>query len=218
MNSIDVTTAPAEAPLATHAPAYAGEPAATERSRLRMHPERSAPDEVAAILRDGLVAHVAIADEGGPVVIPMTYHFDPEQPRRLYIHGAHHSRLMRHVASGAPVCVSVTLVDGLVYSRSALYHSVNYRSAVCFGTARVVDDREEQRRVSDGLVLRYFPGRIAGVDYAAVPDAHLKATAFLAIEISEASAKVRRGGPRGPLDDDPTAPGTAGVLFFDPPR
>lgn len=204
--------APAQDPAARYPEAVTG------RTRLRIHPERSAPDELAGILRDGLVAHVAIADEAGPVVIPMTYHFDVAQPRRLYIHGAHHSRLMRQVASGASVCVTVTLVDGLVYSKSALYHSVNYRSAVCFGTARVVDDREEQRRVSEGLVLRYFPGRTAGVDYDAVPEAHLDATAFLAIEIEEASAKVRRGGPRGPHDHDPDAPGSAGVLHFDPPR
>jgi uncharacterized protein len=217
---MDSTASPAtratpSAEAAAHAPAPAP---ATDRARVRIHPERSAPDEVVGILRDGLVAHVAIADELGPVVIPMTYFYDPERPRTLYIHGAHHSRLMRQVATGAPICLSVTLVDGLVYSRTALYHSVNYRSAVCFGTARVVDAREEQRLASEGLVQRYFPGRTAGVDYEAVPDAHLQATAFLAIEISDASAKVRRGGPRGPMDQDPNAPGTAGVLFFAPPR
>lgn len=213
---------PSTAPTPPSAPAESTDPAtpatAPDRARVRIHPERSAPQEVVAILRDGLVANVAITDEAGPVVIPMTYHFDPGQPQRLYIHGAHHSRLMRQVASGAPVCVSVTLVDGLVYSKSALYHSVNYRSAICFGTARVVHDRDEQRRVSDGLVSRYFPGRTAGVDYAEVPDAHLDATTFLAIEIEEASAKVRRGGPKGPHDHDPAAPGTAGILHFDPPR
>lgn len=200
-------------PTPTLAPVPSG-----ERTRLRVHPERNAPDEISAILHGGLVAQAAIADELGPVVIPMTYHYDLAHPRRLHIHGAHHARLMQQVASGAPVCVSVTLVDGLVYSRTALYHSVNYRSAICFGTARVVADRQEQRAISEGLVLRYFPGRTPGVDYELVPDAHLDATAFLAIEITEASAKVRRGGPRGPRDDDPGAPGTAGVVSFDPPR
>ena len=190
----------------------------SERTRIRVHPERSAPDELFGILRDALVAHVAIADEEGPVVIPMTYQVDESLPFTIYVHGGHHARLMRHVASGAPVCVTVTLVDGLVYSRTALYHSVNYRSAVCFGTGRVVTDAEEKRRVSAGLVQRYFPGRVAGVDYEPVTDAHLDATAFVALEITEASAKARRGGPKGPRDGDADAPGTAGVLHFDPPR
>lgn len=185
---------------------------ASPRTELHVHPERAAPGEIAAILREGLVAHVAIADDAGPVVIPMTYHVDDEEPAAIYVHGAHHSRLMAHVASGAPVCVSVTLVDGLVYSRTALYHSVNYRSAVCFGRARVVADAGEQRRISEGLVRRYFRGRTAGIDYDPIPDAHLGATAFVAIDIEEASGKVRRGGPKGPRDNDPAAPGSAGVI------
>jgi uncharacterized protein len=192
--------------------------AGSERTRLRVHPERSTPSELADILRGGLIAQVAIADEHGPVVIPMTYYVDSESPTSIYIHGAHHSRLMAHTGSGKPVCVSITLVDGLVYSRTALYHSVNYRSAVCFGTARVVDDVDEQRRVSEGLVTRYFPARTAGVDYDTIPEEHLGATAFVAIDIVEASAKVRRGPPKGPRDHDPDAPGSAGVIDFSPPR
>lgn len=190
----------------------------SDRTRLRIHPERTAPSEVEGILRDGLVAHIAIADDEGPVVIPMTYAVDASRPGTIYVHGAHHSRLMKHVASGKPVCVSVTLVDGLVYSRTALYHSVNYRSAVCFGTARVVDDPAEQMFASVALVTRYFPGRTEGVDYDPIPDDHLRGTAYVAIEVTDASAKLRRGGPKGPRDNDPTAPGTAGVLMFDPPR
>ena len=101
-------------------------------TRVRVHPERESTEDAAAILAAGYVAHVGFAVEGQPYVIPMTYQFDPAEPTRLYIHGAHHSRLMAHLATGAPVCVTVTLVDGLVYSRTALYHSVNYRSVVCF--------------------------------------------------------------------------------------
>lgn len=190
----------------------------TERTRLRVHPERSVPDEVPNILRDGLIAHVGIADEGGPVVIPMTYYVTPERPYTVYIHGAHHSRLMAYIASGKPVCITVTMVDGLVYSRTALYHSMNYRSAVCFGTARIVDDPAEQMQVSEGLVTRYFPGRAVGVDCDAVPAEHVRATAFVALEITDASAKIRRGPPKGPRDNDPTAPGSAGVIEFNPPR
>lgn len=192
--------------------------ATSERTRIRIHPERSVPGEIFGILRDALVAHVAIADAEGPVVIPMTYHVEESLPFTIYVHGGHHSRLMRHVATGAPVCVTVTLVDGLVYSRTALYHSVNYRSAVCFGTGRAVTDDGEKRRVSEGLVRRYFPGRTAGADYDPVTDEHLGATAFVALEITEASAKARRGGPKGPRDGDADAPGSAGVLHFDPPR
>lgn len=203
---------------AVHEPALPMSLPASDRTRVRIHPERAAPDEMGAILRDGLVAHVAIADEQGPVVIPMTYFVDAESPSSIYIHGAHHSRLMAHTASGSPVCVSVTLVDGLVYSRTALYHSVNYRSAVCFGTARVVHDPAEQLRVSEGLVRRYFPSRTAGVDYDPIPAEHLGATAFVAIDIVEGSAKIRRGGPKGPRDGDADAPGSAGVVHFDPPR
>ncbi len=191
---------------------------ATDRTRLRIHPERAAPDELGEILYAGLVAHVAIADDSGPVVIPMTYHVDADAPTTIYIHGAHHSRLMAHVASGKPVCVSVALVDGLVYSRTALYHSVNYRSAVCFGTARMVESAEEQRRVSNALISRYFPQRTAGIDFDPIPAEHLSATSFVAIDIIEGSAKCRRGGPKGPRDQDPDAPGSAGVVQFDPPR
>ena len=168
----------------------------TDRARVRIHPERAEPDQVGTILRDGLIAHVAIADDAGPVVIPMTYYVDADAPNSVYIHGAHHSRLMACVARGQPVCVTVTLVDGLVYSRTALYHSTNYRSAVCFGRGRVVTDTAQQRRVAEGLVRRYFPGRTSGVDYDPIPDEHLGATAFAAIDIEEASAKVRRGGQR----------------------
>lgn len=203
-------------PDMTAVPTTAAAP--SERTRVRIHPERAAPDEMSAILASGLVAHLAIADEEGPVVIPMTYHFEPGEPGIIYVHGAHHSRLLKHAASGKPLCVTVTMVDGLVYSRTALYHSVNYRSAVCFGTARVVSARDEQRRASEGLIARYFPDRTAGRDYDPIPDAHLDGTAFVAIAIADGSAKVRRGGPKGPRDNDPDAPGTAGVVVFEPSR
>ena len=109
--------------------------AASPRARIRIHPERSQPDEAHAILAAGRVAHVGFVQDGQPFVIPMTYQFDAGRPGHVYLHGAHHSRLLQHLATGAPVCVTVTLVDGLVYSRTALFHSVNYRSVVCFGRA-----------------------------------------------------------------------------------
>jgi uncharacterized protein len=180
------------------------------RATIRVHPDRAVPDETAAILEAGLVAHVGFIDDGQPVVIPMTYHIEPDDRTTLYLHGGHHSRLMRLVGTGAPICVTVTIVDGLVYSRTALNHSVNYRSVVCFGHA-VPTPAETQPRVLEGLIARYFPGRTAGRDYAPPPATHLAATAFVAVHIDAASAKARRGGPTGPLDDDPTAFGTAGV-------
>ncbi len=184
---------------------------ASTRARIRIHPERSKPDEAHAILAAGLVAHVGFVQDGQPFVIPMTYHFDPERPGHLYIHGAHHSRLLLHLATGAPVCVTVTLVDGLVYSKTALFHSVNYRSVVVFGRAGAEPARSERRTLLEGMIARYWPGRTAGRDYDPIPDDHLDPTAFIALRIEELSAKVRRGGPKGPRDADPDAPGTAGV-------
>jgi uncharacterized protein len=182
------------------------------RTTVRVHPERSVPEEAPAILSAGVVAHVGFEVEGQPYVIPMTYHYDPAEPKRLYLHGAHMSRLMSHLATGAAVCVTVTLTDGLVYSRTALYHSVNYRSIVCFGRASEPPDATRQGELLEAMIARYFPGRTAGRDYEPAPPAHLEATAFIALEIEEWSAKVRRGGPKGPRDADPLSPGTAGVI------
>lgn len=182
------------------------------RAKLRAHAEREVPVEASAILAAGLVAHVGFTVEAQPYVIPMTYHFDPSVPTRLYLHGGHNGRLMQHLATGAPVCVTVTLLDGLVYSRTALYHSVNYRSVVCFGRAAPEPDASEQAALLEAMIARYFPGRTAGRDYERAPEAHLEATAFVVLEIEELSAKARRGGPKGPRDADPIAWGTAGVV------
>jgi len=184
----------------------------TSRAMLRVHADRGVPDEAAAILAEGLVAHVAFSADGQPFVMPMSYHFDPMRPTRLYLHGAHHSRLMRHLAAGAPVCIEVTLVDGLVYSRTALYHSVNYRSVVVFGRASAPPAVPDRRALLHDMIGRYHPGRTAGRDYEPVPDAHVRATALVEIVIEEWSAKARRGGPTGPLDWDAAAPGSAGVI------
>jgi len=103
------------------------------------------------------------------------------------------------------------MVDGLVYSKTALYHSMNYRSVVCFGRGRLVEDAETQKRVFRGMVSRYFPGRTPGRDYSEPTAEHLEATRLVEIEIEECSAKMRTGGPKGPTDGDPDAPGTCGV-------
>ena len=163
-----------------------------DRARLKEHKERAA-DDASAMLAEGIVAHVGIADADGPVVIPMTYHFDPATPGEIYLHGAHHSRLMQAVASGERVCVTVTMVDALVYSKSGFNHSVNYRSVVVLGEATPVDDRDEKMAALEALTERLLPGRWADVRS---PNAkELKATAILRMPLDEISAKVRTGPP-----------------------
>ena len=188
-------------------------PALPAHAAIHAHPERDRTAEAPALLAAGLVAHVGFVDDGRPVVIPMTYHYAADEPRRLYLHGGVNGRLMRHLASGAPVCVGVTELDDLVYSRTALNHSVNYRSVVAYGRATAVQPGlPERERVLTAMIARYFPGRIPGRDYAPAPSAQLAATALVALDIEEWSAKVRTGGPNGPGDLDPLLPGTAGVV------
>jgi nitroimidazol reductase NimA-like FMN-containing flavoprotein (pyridoxamine 5'-phosphate oxidase superfamily) len=189
----------------------AAQPLPADRAAVRVHRERAVPDEAASILAAGIVAHVAIADEHGPIVIPMTYQFDPADPAHIHLHGGHHSRLMQALRAGTPVSIGVTLTDGLVYSKTALNHSVNYRSAVVFGRAGVQPTPEAQRELLQQMIGRYWPGRTAGADFATIPDRDLKATAFVTIDIEQVSAKRRTGGPKGPGDEDPNVPGTAGV-------
>lgn len=192
-------------------------PLSPERARLQMHRERAVPDQAANFLRDGLIAHVGIADADGPVVIPMTYHVDVTAPGKLYLHGAHHSRLVRAVASGERVCVTVTIADGLVYSKTALNHSVNYRSVVAFCRASADQPSLEQSRtLLQAMIARYWEGRAVGVDYGVIPQKHLETTAMVALDIEAISAKQRVGGPNGPGDDDPAVPGTAGVTALRP--
>jgi nitroimidazol reductase NimA-like FMN-containing flavoprotein (pyridoxamine 5'-phosphate oxidase superfamily) len=179
---------------------------------IHRHPERAVTDRAAEILAAGQVAHVAFVDEGRPVVIPFGYQFDAGDPEYLYLHGTPGGRAMDRLASGDPVCVTVTLLDGLVYSKTALYHSMNYRSVVCFGRGSRVTERSVQERVYERMVSRYFEGRTPGRDYSAPTTAHLEATSLVAIHIEEWSAKMREGGPKGPTDHEPEAPGTCGVV------
>ncbi|MCC7104780.1 MAG: pyridoxamine 5'-phosphate oxidase family protein [Chloroflexi bacterium] len=188
-----------------------------ERARIRLHPERAVPDEAAAIVAQGMVVHVGFVQDGQPFVIPFGYQFDPDQPDRLYIHSAKGGRAASHLASGAPLCVSITLLDGLVYSRSARYHSMNYRSVVGFGRARQIVAEVEQRAIYDRMTRRYFPGRTIGLDYDAPSEADLSGTALLEIQVEEWSAKARRGGPLGPRDAPPEGPGTRGVVPVERP-
>jgi nitroimidazol reductase NimA-like FMN-containing flavoprotein (pyridoxamine 5'-phosphate oxidase superfamily) len=180
----------------------------SRRVTVRRIPRRGSydPAVVFAILDAGLVAHVAFLHEGHPFVIPTTY---VRKDRELMIHGAAASRMLEIGASGAPVSACVTLLDGVVYARSAFHHSLNYRSVVLLGHARDVTDEAEKRAFLDALVERLAPGRGALVRAPSPKELH--ATRVLALPIDEVSAKVRTGGP---IDDpeDHAVPVWAGQL------
>ena len=186
----------------------------SERTQIKNHPERAVPEEASEILTNGMVAHVGFIEEGLPYVIPLTYHYDDSRPDRVYLHGSIRSRAMEVLASGAPVCVTVTMADGLVYSRKAMNHSMNYRSVVLFGTAREVTNPEEKFRLFDLMVQRYFPDRLLERDYNPPPESDLGVTSLVEVQIEEWNAKARRGGPTGPDDDRSDATGSAGFTIF----
>ena len=179
---------------------------------IRQHAERSVPKRAEEFLAQGWVAHVGFEQDGLPYVIPMLYQYSAEQPARLYVHGGLTSRAIQHLASGVPICVTVTELDGLVYSRDAKYHSANYRCVMCFGHARLVEDDAVKQALFQAMTSRYFPGRTAGRDYTAAPKAHLDATPVLEMVIEQMSAKMREGGPKGPRDADKNASGSCGVV------
>ena len=163
---------------------------------MRRQPDRGSYDRrlADAILDEGLVAHVGLATDDGPVVIPMLYGRDGD---RLLLHGSAASRLMRSSARGVVVCVTVTLVDGLVLARSAFHHSMNYRSVVVFGRATAITDLEERRAALDRLVEHIVPGR--GPDVRPPSEKELRSTLVLTLPLDELSVKLRTGGP---IDDD----------------
>src|SRR6266849_6537577 len=180
----------------------------TKRTELRRIPGRGSHDwkTINQILDAGFLASVGFCVDRQPFVIPTLYGRDGE---RLYLHGSAVSRMLRELEAGIPACVTVTLVDGLVLSRSAFDHSMNYRSVVAFGTARKVVDPDQKinslRVISEHLIA----GRWAEV--RGPSDKELKATTVLEFSIEEASSKVRSGPP---LDDesDYGLPVWAGVL------
>jgi|SRR6516162_6406931 nitroimidazol reductase NimA-like FMN-containing flavoprotein (pyridoxamine 5'-phosphate oxidase superfamily) len=182
------------------------------QTTIRQHPERAVHERAQEFLLHGMVAHVGFEQDGKPYVIPTLYHYSVERPDRLYLHGGLSSRMLRRLAEGIPVCVTVTQLDGLVYSRDAKYHSANYRCVMCFGKGRIIEDETEKRLMFEAMTLRYFRGRTAGRDYRAAPPAHLATTSVVEVVIDEMTAKTREGGPKGPQDASDDAPGTCGVL------
>ncbi len=189
----------------------------TPRTRIRRHDDRAVPHAIETILRAGHVAHVAYCVDGEPRVIPFLYHYEPG---RIVLHGAPGSSTLGRLRSGTSVAVSVTIMDGLIASRDAETHSANYRSVVAYGTSRRLRDTDEKRRILESMTSRYFPGRTVGHDYAGATEKQLKALEVIEVVVDEAAAKARTGGPMGPRDADPDAPGTAGIFPLNglPPR
>ncbi|HEX6256041.1 MAG TPA: pyridoxamine 5'-phosphate oxidase family protein [Euzebyales bacterium] len=180
----------------------------TERTRVRRAPDRAATDPalLRAVLDEALICHVGFVDDDTPVVIPTAYGRDGDL---VYLHGSTGSRMMRHLATGAPVCVTVTLLDGLVLARSVMHHSMNYRSAVIFGTARAVTDPAERMHAFEVITEHLVPGRWADARHPNRREA--AATAIVALDLTEASVKLRTGGPND--DEQDLDAGTwAGVL------
>ncbi|HKT83963.1 MAG TPA: pyridoxamine 5'-phosphate oxidase family protein [Solirubrobacterales bacterium] len=179
----------------------------TPRTKLRRKPKRGSHERevVEAILDQALVSHLGFVDDGLPVVIP-TLHV--RVGSAIYLHGSAASRALRE-SEGAEVCLTATLVDGLVLARSAMHHSANYRSAVLFGEGRWVDGEEKKLAALEALVEKLAPGRWGD---ARVPTAkELRATAVLKLPLQEASAKIRTGPPLDE-EEDLALPVWAGVV------
>jgi nitroimidazol reductase NimA-like FMN-containing flavoprotein (pyridoxamine 5'-phosphate oxidase superfamily) len=182
----------------------------TERTQVRRLPQRAAYDRdtVYRILDEGLVCHIGFVEEGRPVVIPTGY---GRKDDTLYIHGSTASRMFRTLAAGAEVCVTVTLLDGLVLARSAFHHSMNYRSVIIFGRASVIDDPVAKLAALEVFTEHVAPGRWREIRPPSPKE--LQATMVLAIPLKEASAKVRTGPPHDD-EEDYALPVWAGVLPF----
>jgi nitroimidazol reductase NimA-like FMN-containing flavoprotein (pyridoxamine 5'-phosphate oxidase superfamily) len=180
----------------------------TERTEVKRLPKRGRYDEqtVFEILDSAFVCHVGFSVDGQPYVIPTNY---GRSGHTLYLHGSSASRMLKTLSGGVPVCVTVTHVDGLVLARSAFHHSVNYRSVVILGTARLVEAVTEKMEALRIFTEHVVKGRWDEIRWPT--DQEMKATTVLAIELEEVSAKVRTGGP---VDDEPdySLPVWAGVL------
>ena len=170
--------------------------APTERTTLKRLSQRGSygREAVYKILDEGFVCHVGFAIDGRPFVIPMAYGRISD---KLYIHGSAASRTLRVSSGGIPVCVTVTLVDGLVLARSAFHHSINYRSVVILGVATMVEAAEEKITALRAFTEHVIPGRWD--DVREPNQQELKATTVLALPLVEVSAKVRTGPP---IDDE----------------
>jgi len=180
----------------------------TPRTTLKRLPKRGSHERevIDRILDEGFICHVGFVVDGQPFVIPTGY---ARVEDRLIVHGSQASRMLRVLGQGIDVCITVTLIDGLVLARSAFHHSMNYRSVMVFGRATIVDDREEKLQALFALSEHMIPGRWK--DVREPSEEELQQTTVLSLPIEEGSAKIRMGPP---LDDeeDYALPVWAGVI------
>ena len=169
----------------------------TERTRVRRHSERARTEhaDLLAVLDAGMICHLGVVVDGSPVVLPTAY---GRVGDTLYLHGSSANRSL-HAADGHEVCITVTHLDGLVCARAAFAHSVNYRSAVVFGTARIVTEEAERLTGLRAVTEQLIPGRWDAV--RAPTRKELAATSVLALPLAEASVKVRTGPPKDEPED-----------------
>jgi nitroimidazol reductase NimA-like FMN-containing flavoprotein (pyridoxamine 5'-phosphate oxidase superfamily) len=170
----------------------------TQRTQVKRLPDRGAYDAetVFKILDEGLICHVGFSVDGQPYVIPTGF---ARVEDTLYIHGSAASRMLRTLAEGVQVCVTVTLLDGLVLARSAFHHSMNYRSVVMLGRATPVSDAAEKIKALEAFTEHIVRGRWN--DVRLPTEAELKATTVLALPLAEVSAKIRTGPPKDDAED-----------------
>ena len=182
--------------------------AVSERNRVKRLHERGSYDRAAvfAILDTALLCHVAYVMDGQPYCTPTMFWREDDM---LYWHGSSASRMLRHLKGGMAACLTVSHLDGLVLARSGFHHSVNYRSAMCFGTAHAIDDPEAKAKALAGVVDRFYPGRAATL--RPNDPQEIKAVTVIGMRIDEASAKVRA---KNVVDDeeDYATPLWAGVI------
>jgi uncharacterized protein len=180
----------------------------TNRNRIKRLPKRGQYDRetIYSILDEALICHVGFSANGQPYVIPINF---ARLEDRLVLHGAKASRLLKHVAAGHPICVEVTIVDGLVLARSVFHHSVNYRSVVVFGKGYLIEEEQEKLAALKAITEHLVPGRW---QEARLPNRkELDATSVVSIGIDEASAKIRMGPPIED-EEDYGLPVWAGIL------
>jgi uncharacterized protein len=170
--------------------------APSNRVRVRRHSDRGVyePEVIRSVLDAALYCHVGFVHDGQPFVIPTLHGRDGDM---LYLHGAVASTMVRDLSAGVPVCVTASIIDGLVLARSLYNHSVNYRSVVVLGRAHEVKDPDEKLRALRAIVEHAVPGRFD--DARAPSPSELKATRVVRLALDEASAKIRSGPPT----DDP---------------
>ncbi|WP_045417040.1 pyridoxamine 5'-phosphate oxidase family protein [Vibrio owensii] len=182
----------------------------TNRTEIKkgVHKAVSDVSKLHAIIDESLIAHVAITNESGPVVIPMlAWRVDDY----VYIHGANNSRLLRSLKQGVQTCLTFTLFDGWVLARSAFHHSAHYRSAVVFGQFEIVDCNQEKDRLLNHFIEQIAPGRTEEVRLS--NEKELKATMLLRIPLTEASVKISNFGVNDDAEDM-DIPVWAGVLPY----